>query len=251
MNLITPNQLKSFFKETFFAGLFLSLPVYAWVRVLLFEDPFSLRGDTSVLIKTIGTAWLIMMIIRLTWYIIVVIGENVSRLNLHTLFEMRWALKLFAVILLATLLYACNGQTSGISKDLNTGLITSYNGLSTTQSKIIMNGEVLNHTDIPIGESFIIANENVKGLTVKNNRVSVGCSLRITDKNGKTLLSSPDLFKDNDVFEKDKVDYLKCTVNTGKPMKWEEVYDVSVVFTDKYGKGKIENNVKIRMIDIP
>ena len=251
MNLITPNRLKTFFRETFFAGLFLSLAVYAWVRALLFEDPFSLRADAVVLMKTIGTAWLIMITIRLIWYIIVAIGENVRRLNLHTLFETRWTMKLSAVILLSTTLYGCNGQNSGISKDLNTGMITSYNGLTTTESKIIMNGEVLNHTDIPIGESFVITNEKVKGLTVKNNKVSVGCSLRITDKNGKILLSSSDLFKDNDVFEKEKVDYLKCTVNTGKPMKWEEMYDVSVVFSDKYGKGKIENKVRIRMIDIP
>lgn len=110
---------------------------------------------------------------------------------------------------------------------------------------------MLNHTDIPLGESFIILNEKVKGFTVKDGKVSVGCALTITDKSGKALLSEPDLFKGNDVFKKDSLDYLRCTVNTGKPMEWEQNYDVSVLFTDKYGNGKIENKVTIRAIDIP
>lgn len=147
---------------------------------------------------------------------------------------------------------SCNSvQQSGIKKDINTGLLTTYSGLVPEESKIVMNEEVLNHADIPLGKSFIIINEKVKGFTVKDDKVSVGCALTITDKNGKELLSDPDLFAGKDVFKKDSLNYLKCTVNTGKPMEWEEKYDVTVVFTDKYGKGKIENKVTIRAIDIP
>jgi hypothetical protein len=40
-------------------------------------------------------------------------------------------------------------------------------------------------------------------------------------------------------------------VSTGKPMQWEEKYDVAVTFWDKFGDGKIENKVTIRSIDIP
>jgi hypothetical protein len=133
---------------------------------------------------------------------------------------------------------------------MNTGLVTTYTGLVPSGSKMIMNDEVLNHSDIPLGESFIILNEKVKGFTIKDNRVSVGCALTITDKAGKALLADPDLFKGNDIFSKDSLDYLRCTVNTGKPMEWEEKYDVTVVFTDKYGTGRIENKVTIRAIDI-
>ncbi|MGC4037543.1 MAG: hypothetical protein QM764_16395 [Chitinophagaceae bacterium] len=157
-----------------------------------------------------------------------------------------------SIIYLFTFFLACNSiAPSGISKDINTGMVTSYTGLVPAGSKIVMNDEVLNHTDIPLGESFIIVNEKVKGFTAKDNKVSVGCALTIADKTGKKLLDEPDLFKGNDIFNKDSLDYLRCTVNTGKPMEWEQNYDVTVVFTDKYGKGKIENRVTIRAIDVP
>ncbi len=149
---------------------------------------------------------------------------------------------------IAIALYACNGQV-GVNKNLNTGMSTSYKGISTSGTKMIMNDEALNHADIPLGKSFIIVNDKVKGLTEKEGKVSVGCALTISDKDGKVLLSEPDLFKDNAVFE--KIDYLRCLVNTGSPMKPEEKYNVHVIFTDKYGTGKIENDVTVRMINNP
>ncbi|MBS1577084.1 MAG: hypothetical protein JST09_17435 [Bacteroidetes bacterium] len=156
------------------------------------------------------------------------------------------------LIVFTLLINSCNSiPPSGINKDLNTGLVTTYTGLVPSGTKVIMNDQVLNHTDIPLGESFVILNEKVKGFTIKDGKVSVGCALTISDKSGKVLLAEPDLFKEKDIFDKDSLDYLRCTVNTGKPMEWEQNYDVTVVFTDKYGNGKIENKVTIRAIDIP
>lgn len=114
-----------------------------------------------------------------------------------------------------------------------------------------MNDEVLNHTDIPIGEKFFLINDNVKGLKEKDGKISVGCSLKITDQKGKVLLDEKDLFKGEDVFKKEDAKMLRCTINTGDPMQWEEKYDVQVKFWDKYGDGYIENKVTIRAIDIP
>jgi hypothetical protein len=147
---------------------------------------------------------------------------------------------------------SCNGQVSvGIKKDLTTGLTAKYNNLEPEKVMLVMNDEVLNHTDIPLGESFILVNDNVKGLKEKDGKVSIGCLLVIKDKNGKELLNEPDLLKgDAGVFSKD-ITYLKCTVNTGEPMQWEETYAVNVVFWDKNGTGKIENTVNIRAIDMP
>jgi hypothetical protein len=86
---------------------------------------------------------------------------------------------------------------------------------------------------------------------VKEGKVSIGCSLKITDQKGNILLQEKDLFEGHDLFNEKDASYLKCTVSTGKPMEWEEKYDVAVVFWDKYGDGKIENKVSIRCIDIP
>ena len=101
-----------------------------------------------------------------------------------------------------------------------------------------MNNEILNNTDIPLGESFILINSDLDGLVVRDDKISVGASLTIANKNGKILLNAPDLFEGKDVLH---ANYLKMTIPTGEPMAWEEKYDAVDTFWDKYGTGKIEN----------
>lgn len=148
---------------------------------------------------------------------------------------------------------SCNGPIAktGIKKDFNTGLSTSYTGMEPEKSFLAMNNEVINHTDIPLGESFLVVNDGISGLQAKNGKVKVGCSLSIADEKGKVLLNEKDLFAGHDEFEEKDAKLLKCTVSTGEPMKWEEKYNVAVTFWDKNGTGKIENKVTIRSIDIP
>jgi hypothetical protein len=149
-------------------------------------------------------------------------------------------------------LIACDMPAgSSIKKDLNTGLTTTTKKMSADETILTMNGETIHHTDIPLGESFILSNNGVKGLKVNNGKVSAGCSLEITDSLGNSLLKEPDLFAGRDVFGADTTSVLKCTINTGAPMKWDETYTVRCFFWDKYGEGNIENVVKITMIDIP
>jgi hypothetical protein len=159
----------------------------------------------------------------------------------------------FALLILAALIVnSCKTHFSkGIKKDFDTGLTSTYSNLEPEKVFLVMNNEVLNHTDIPLGESFLVINDNVKGLTVKNGKVSVGCLLQISDSTGKALLNEADLFAGNDLFNEVDVKQLKCTVNTGSPMKWEEKYKIKVKFWDKLGDGNIENIVTIRSIDIP
>lgn len=167
---------------------------------------------------------------------------------------------MFLICILVIIACAC--EQSGSSSKLlsvsqgsitnpSTGLKAVYRNLETGSIKLVMNDEVLNHTDIPLGEKFYIVNDGVKGLTAKNGKVSVGCSLLITDEGGKTVLQVPDLFSGNDLFGKDEVDYLRCGVSTGLPMASENFYNVKARFWDKYGDGSIENTVRIRVIDMP
>lgn len=114
-----------------------------------------------------------------------------------------------------------------------------------------MNDEVLNHTDIPVGESFILANDFIKGITVEDGKVAVGCSLQITDTSGKVILDEKDIFKNGGVYYEEEAQLLKCTVSTGSPMEAEEYYDVAVKFWDKKGIGFINNKVRVHMIDMP
>ena len=155
-------------------------------------------------------------------------------------------------VVLITFLSACNSKVSmGVKKDLNTGLYSSYVNMEPEKVFLVMNNEVLNHTDIPLGESFLLVNDGVSGLQEKNGKVNVGCSLQIADSGGKLLLDEKDLFEGHDEFEPKDAKMLKCTVSTGVPMKWEEKYNVTVVFWDKNSGGKIENKVTIRSIDVP
>lgn len=148
------------------------------------------------------------------------------------------------------LTFGCNHKV-GFKKNLETGLSATYKYIEPGKLLMVMNDEVINHTDIPIGEKFIIVNDGVDGLVSKNGKVKVGCYLKIADKDGNTLLEEKDLFANNDEFFAKDARMLKCTVTTGEPMKWEENYMVSVSFWDKQGKGRIDNKVTIKVIDIP
>ena len=155
-------------------------------------------------------------------------------------------------IFLSMLFVSCGSKkTAGVTKDFNTGLTAQYINMQPKSIFLVMNNEVLGHTDIPLGESFVLVNDEIDGMVEKNGNVSAGCSLRISDEKGIILLEEKDLFAGNDVFKKDSATRLKCTINTGKPMEWEKNYNIQVVFWDKYGTGKIINECTIRSIDIP
>jgi hypothetical protein len=249
LEILLSTRVKKFLKETFFLGLFIAVIVFAWVRLLFFEVPFSPAEDSITLIKTIFTAWLIMALFRIIWNLVLLAAAALRPVLIRRPGSSRWMI----LLILSVSLYACQAQPAlkGFTVDGSTGMSVRYDGLSTADSRIIMNGEVLNHTDIPLGEKFTIINDGVKGLTVKNNRLSVGCSLIITDTSGKTILSEPDLFAKHSDFDKDSIQYLQCKVNTGAPMEWDGLYTVKVTFWDKNGKGRIENAVRIRIIDEP
>ncbi|MET0464809.1 MAG: hypothetical protein ABW007_16725 [Chitinophagaceae bacterium] len=248
MEILISQRLKKFLKETFLLGLFMAVVVFAWVRLLFFEVPFSLSEDCMTLVKTILTSWLIMGTFRIAWHLLLRMTDMLKLALMRRTGTARWVI----VILLSTSLYACKfPMRKGFSIDGTTGLRVKYDGISTDNSKLVMNGEVLNHTDIPLGENFTLINNGIGGLTVKDKQVSVGCSLTITDTAGKAIFSDPDLFAAHGLFNKDSVQYLQCKVNTGSPMASDEQYVVNVTFWDKYGNGKIENSVRIHIIDEP
>jgi hypothetical protein len=155
------------------------------------------------------------------------------------------------VLVLFSLLSCEGGFRTGIKKDLGNGITTTWTNIEPQEVLRVMNNEVVSHNQVVLGESFAVINRGVEGLVTKDGKVSVGCSLVITDSSGKTMLSEPDLFKGNDVWDKEKARELKCTINTGKPMDWEQEYKIVVTFWDKYGKGKLENRLTTHIQDIP
>lgn len=225
--------------------------LFAFLRLLFIATPISLAED----LKALGDTMAIGSAIGLALYAALLLVELADHLLSNKTIRPYSFLKYTALgICTGLILYlsGCKSHVSaGISKSVTTGLTTSYKNLEPGNTVLVMNNEVLNHTDIPLGENFMLINDDVKGLVEKEGKVSAGCKLVIRDKQGKLILNEEDLFKNEDVFAKEKARALKCTIYTGKPMNWDENYDVAVTFWDKYGDGKIENNFSIRMIDIP
>jgi hypothetical protein len=175
-----------------------------------------------------------------------------SRLTYRLLTFIRKAEKVAPMISLIFFLHACTASVSkGVKKDFTTGLTTSFTRMQPQKALLVMNGEELHHTDIPVGESFILMNDGIEGQVTNNGTVRLGCSLTIAYKSGAVLFKDNDLFLEKDMFREEEAKLLKCTIHTGAPMQSGEQYDVTVVFWDKYGKGSIENKFTINMIDMP
>lgn len=237
-------------KATIFFCNLAALTIYLLVRTLFHDYHIRMSEEIEIFSTTmlIGT---LLGSALFALYFLTAIAELLLNNSLSFVLPRKVLACVMAAVVVLTFV-SCNGQVSaGIKKDLTTGLTAKYSNLEPGKVMLVMNDEILRHTDIPLGERFVLVNDNVKGLKEKDGNVSVGCSLVIKDKNGNELLNEPDLLKgDAGVFSKD-ITYLKCTVDTGEPMQWEETYAVNVVFWDKNGTGKIENTVNIRAIDMP
>jgi hypothetical protein len=81
MNFPTTQQMKRFFKQTFLLGLVISLTVYAWLRIIFFEVPFSISEDGSIMIKTILFGWFVIILIKSAWLLLLLIGEKIESIR--------------------------------------------------------------------------------------------------------------------------------------------------------------------------
>lgn len=230
------------------AGLF----IYGAMRCIFFDFPVAVNDELTTICKLLAvcsvfavTASLLILLADMIDFIILKKKEVVIPAPVKFISA--------ALILVIVIASSCKrpAVSVGIKKDFNTGMSSSYSGMEPGKTFLVMNNEILHHTDIPLGESFMLVNDGVKGLEVKDGKVRVGCSLLITDQQNKILMQENDLFAGHDEFPEKEAKMLKCTVNTGAPMKWEEHYTVAVVFWDKNSNSKIENKVSIRCIDIP
>lgn len=228
------------------------LLIYAIVHIVLFDFPLVVSEEIVVILKMLLTGVLFAASISGILLIADAVQYAVKRSQ-----QMQYAVPVkklaIAAVLLLILISAGKAQpiAAGTVKDNTTGLTAVYKKIKPGSILLTMNNEIIHHTDIPLGESFVLVNAGIKGFTVKNGKVSAGCALTIKNNKGEIMLQSDDLFNGNDIFSKDSISFLKCTVSTGTPMQWEEKYEVRVLFWDKYGSGKIDNKVFIRCIDIP
>jgi len=79
--------LKLFLKETFFLSLILSLTVFAWLRLIFFEVPFSVYEDGMNITKTILFAWAMMILLKASWLLLLHVGQKIED---RIAFKIKW-----------------------------------------------------------------------------------------------------------------------------------------------------------------
>ena len=256
----TANSLKNkhqwmiFLQLTSIIAIIFSTLFCATFFTLFADFDITVMELASLFLNTLAVSWIFMITIKLLFKLLVyTVGVIDSKLFTLLFRELALRRLISALLIAACLLGACNNPPlAGISKELNTGMVTTYSKMKPENTVLVMNEEKLGHTQIPLGEKFVVINEKVQGLVVKDNKISIGCSLLITDTQGKELLNESDLFKNGGgIYDQKDAEYLKCTVSTGKPMDYDKEYKVAVKFWDKYGSGTIENKLSISIIDIP
>ena len=80
MKPLTAGQIVRFIRQTFILGMSLSVVVYTWVRLLLFEAPVQFTEEATNLFKVIGMGWLLIMLLKGCFYAMLAIGEFLPRL---------------------------------------------------------------------------------------------------------------------------------------------------------------------------
>ncbi len=154
------------------------------------------------------------------------------------------------IFALLVLVCACKFST-GIKKDLSTGLTSINKGLSVEDIYLTVDGIKLSSNVISLGKEVVLIADGVDDYQVKDGKVYPGCRIILTDKAGKEILNLPDAFAEQTTgLEKDKAAVLRATLTTGSPMQVGETYHLNVRFFDKNKKeNEIVSDVDLVMKD--
>lgn len=154
------------------------------------------------------------------------------------------------VFTILVLISSCKFST-GIKKDLSTGLTSVNNGLSAEDIFLKeYEGTRLPNNKVKLKSKISLTAAGVENFELKDGKVYPGCQIILTDKNKKEVINLPDAFADmvNGSTE-DETKSLNATLTTGDPMVVGETYHLYVRFFDKQKKeSEIVSNVDIVII---
>jgi hypothetical protein len=144
-----------------------SLFIYGFLHFIFFDFPFEAGHEALILVKLFSVASAFALGISLI-LILIDLAELAVRKRQQLLVAIPYKAVTVAAVVLIIILSACNGQVAvskGIKKDLNTGLTASYSNMEPEKVLLVMNDEVINHTDIPLGER----RQSINRLLSQNN----------------------------------------------------------------------------------
>jgi hypothetical protein len=107
MHSFSIQWIRKFLRGTFPLSLAISISVYAWVRLIFYEVPFSFREDATIICKVIVTGWSMVIFVKATFYLLLGIGQLFRQRSLRPLLTHKWIAVFITVLFLSALLVAC------------------------------------------------------------------------------------------------------------------------------------------------
>ncbi|MFT3704363.1 MAG: hypothetical protein QM802_18485 [Agriterribacter sp.] len=142
---------------------------------------------------------------------------------------------LFIAVLYCMVYSACS-YSSGVSKDLATGLTYSYKNCQVRDVKMVdEKGIPFTSNIVPINATFFIKASGVQNFQLMNGKVFPGCEITVKDKLKDTVGHLPDAFV---VSAKDGIATpgpldLSASIVLSSPLVTGETYAVEARFFDK------------------
>lgn len=148
--------------------------------------------------------------------------------------------KITLSFLSASLLVACNFST-GIKKDLSTGLSYSYNGFAVSEVYFVDSDNIPKGTnEVELNSNVALVVQGIENYTMVDEKAYPGMSLYVTDKEGNNIIGEDDLFESNIGYSAQDASVLRGTITIGEPMVAGETYHVELKIWDKHNA---ENNI--------
>ena len=132
-------------------------------------------------------------------------------------------------------------------KDSNISI--ESNGLSVDDAYLSSYGQRFDSDQLQFQTKVHLNLDGVKGYSVKDEKVFIGCSMQVFDKTGHAILDEADLFPGENGLDRNTAGNLFLSLIVGTPMKLGETYFWKVKIWDKVGKGQIKTELKFRVVE--
>ncbi len=150
--------------------------------------------------------------------------------------------KYYSVFFTACILsfVSCNFSV-GTNKDLNTGLHYNYNGFAVDEVLLVgPDNGIMSNNEVLLNSKVAIVVQGLANYELQDGKAFPGLMLKVTDKDGASIIEQSDLFANSDGYTPYDAAYLRGTVTIGEPMKPGERYHMKMRVWDK---NKAENEL--------
>ena len=138
---------------------------------------------------------------------------------------------------------------SGLEKPPKNYLKVESNGLSIDDAYLSAYGQRFSSDQLQFQTKVNLNLDGVKGYSIKDDQVFIGCSMQVFDKNGVAILSEDDLFPGENGLERKSAGNLFFTLIVGTPMQLGESYVWKVKVWDKIGSGEVKTELNFKIVE--